>query len=501
MEILAHTFPALVTATMMARTPLTATAVQTPSPASTETPLLGRKRILSKAFLHAAIFALLFALTTSSIAETPPRYPGENPGADVLEIPPFVGTQSETWEEFPVMQFGDGPISILGGTAMISGSALETDTFNMFHLCYFDAYPTDGIKFLGADSRDAYLTISFSQPISAFGAYWENFPGPPAPTNCGGTETRFSFMDTAGNLVGEVSYPAGGGGDRWHGFAFATPVKTINVNGYYVCTDGMQATLPTLPLESSLSNISTRLRVETGDNVLIGGFIISGAQPKKIIVRALGPSLPLPGALADPILDLRDSSGALIRSNNDWRSDQEAEIIATGIPPGNDLESAIVATLPANNSAYTATVRGVNNGTGVGLVEVYDLDRTVDSKLANISTRGLVQTGDDVLIGGLIVTGQNPARVIVRAIGPSLPVPGALANPTLELHDGNGALIASNDNWRTDQEAEIIATGIPPANDLESAVVVNFMAGNYTAIVRGVNNTTGVALVEAYGLN
>ena len=252
---------------------------------------------------------------------------------------------------------------------------------------------------------------------------------------------------------------------------------------------------------STFGNISTRLRVETGNNVLIGGFIIIGTQPKRVIVRAIGPPLRLAGALADPVLELRNSSGGLIASNNNWRSDQEAELIATGIPPSNDLESAIVATLPANNSAYTAIVRGVNNGTGIGLVEAYDLDRSVDSKLANISTRGFVQTGDNVLIGGLIVVGQNPLGVIVRAIGPSLPVPGALGDPTLELHDGNGALLQSNDNWRSDQEAEIIATGIPPTNDLESAIVRDLAPGNYTAIVRGVNSTTGIAVVEAYGLN
>jgi len=243
--------------------------------------------------------------------------------------------------------------------------------------------------------------------------------------------------------------------------------------------------------------------VETGDNVLIGGFIVTGTQPKKVIVRAIGPSLSsfFPGALADPTLELRDSSGSLIRSNDNWRSDQELEIIPTGIPPSDDLESAIVATLPANNSAYTAIVRGANGGTGIGVVEVYDLNRAVDSKLANISTRGFVQTGDNVMIGGMIVLGQNPLRVIVRAIGPSLPVPGALADPTLELRDGNGTLLAANDNWRSDQEAEIIATTIPPSDDLESAIVRNLAPGNYTAIVRGVNDTTGVAVVEAYGLN
>ena len=157
--------------------------------------------------------------------------------------------------------------------------------------------------------------------------------------------------------------------------------------------------------------------------------------------------------------------------------------------------------MPANSSAYTAIVRGAADGTGIGVVEAYDLNQAVDSKLANISTRGFVQTGDDVLIGGIIVLGQSPLRVIVRAIGPSLPIPGVLADPTLELHDGNGALIVANDNWRDTQEAEIIATGIPPTNDLESAIVQNLSPGNYTAIVRGSGGATGVAVVEAYALN
>jgi hypothetical protein len=243
--------------------------------------------------------------------------------------------------------------------------------------------------------------------------------------------------------------------------------------------------------------------VGTGDNALIGGFIITGTQLKRVIVRAIGPSLPIPGALADPVLELRNASGALIRANDNWRSDQEAQIIATGIPPSNDLESAIVGILAANNSAYTAIVRGVNGTTGIGLVEAYDLDRTVDSKLANISTRGLVQTGDNVLIAGTIVLGPVSQRVLIRAIGPSLTLAGKLADPTLELRDGNGGLIRANDNWRSDQEAEIIATGIPPTNDLESAIVATLPANGaaYTAIVRGVGGTTGIAVVEIYGLN
>ena len=160
----------------------------------------------------------------------------------------------------------------------------------------------------------------------------------------------------------------------------------------------------------------------TGDNVSIGGFIVTGTQPKKVIVRAIGPSLPVTGKLANPTLELYGPGGVLIASNDDWRSTQEAEIIASTVPPTNDLESAIVATLPASPSGlgYTAVMRGVNNTTGVGLVEVYDLDPTADSKLANISTRGQVLTGNDVMIGGIIVVGTGPQKVIVRAIGPSL---------------------------------------------------------------------------------
>jgi hypothetical protein len=306
----------------------------------------------------------------------------------------------------------------------------------------------------------------------------------------GGADANFADLNTGGRFCTQVSAPT------------PTPTATPTPSATIAPTQTPMPTASPTPLPSTLGNISTRLRVETGDNVLIAGFIVTGTQSKKVILRAIGPSLPLGGLLADPILELRNSAGDLIGSNNNWRSDQEAEINATGLQPGNDLESAIVATLPATGSAYTAIVRGVNNGTGVGVVEVYDLDRTVDSKLANISTRGLVQTGDNVLIAGTIVLGALPQRVIVRAIGPSVPVPGALGNPILELRDGNGGLIRSNDDWRSDQEAEIMATGLPPTNNLESAIIET-LPGNgagTTAIVRGVNNTTGVALVEVYAL-
>jgi CSLREA domain-containing protein len=258
----------------------------------------------------------------------------------------------------------------------------------------------------------------------------------------------------------------------------------------------------TIPV--TLANISTRLRVETGDNVLIGGFIITGTQPKKVIVRGIGTSLPLADKLANPTLELHGPNG-LIEANDNWvDSPNKQAIIDSTIPPASDLESAIVATLPANGAGYTAIVRGVDNGTGIGVVEAYDLDRTVDSKLANISTRGLVQTGDNVLIAGTIILGAAPQKVIVRAIGPSLPIAGKLENPTLELRDQNGGLLEANDNWvDSSNKQAIIDSTIPPANDLEAAIVATLQANgaSYTAIVRGVNNTTGIAVVEVYALN
>jgi CSLREA domain-containing protein len=251
---------------------------------------------------------------------------------------------------------------------------------------------------------------------------------------------------------------------------------------------------------TTLGNISTRVRVETGSNVLIGGFIVTGTQPKKVLIRAIGSSLAIAGHLEDPKLELFHGQ-TLLASNDNWADSPDKQaIIDTTIPPSDSRESALIATLPANNSAYTAIVRGVNNGTGVGLVEVYDLDRAVNSKLANISTRGVVQTADNAMIGGFIVL-NGTQKVIVRAIGPSLPVTGALQDPFLELHDKNGAVLQSNDNWKTGgQQAEIIATTVAPTNERESAIVRTLTPGNYTGVVRGVNETTGVALVEVFAL-
>jgi hypothetical protein len=261
---------------------------------------------------------------------------------------------------------------------------------------------------------------------------------------------------------------------------------------------------------SALLNISTRMQVLTGDNVLIAGFIITGNASKEVIVRAIGPSLSnagVPNALANPVLELHDASGTLIAQNDDWQTtqmsgvitaDQGADIQASKVAPAHPNESAIIATLAPG--AYTAIVHGAGGTTGVGLAEVFDLSPTADSTLANISSRGLVQTGDNVMIGGFIAGGAGPTKVIVRAIGPSLPLPSALENPTLELYDGNGSAIAANDDWRSHQESDIIATLVAPTNDAESAIVQTLNPGNYTAIVRGSNETTGVAVVEVYNL-
>ena len=252
------------------------------------------------------------------------------------------------------------------------------------------------------------------------------------------------------------------------------------------------------------TNISTRGIVGTGEDVLIAGFVISGNQAKKVIVRALGPTLStlgVGGALADPTMTIVNSSNVVVASNDNWRDTQQSEIAASGYAPPNDLESAIIATLPPGS--YTAVVTGKNGGTGIGLVDLYQLDAST-SIFQNLSTRGLVGSGNNVLIGGLIIGSGEPPVIVLRAIGPTLSnfgITQPLQDPTLELRDANGALIAFNNDWNDDTPTAVKATLLKPSDSRESAIVASLAAGNYTAIVRGKNGTTGVALVEAYRLH
>ena len=258
-------------------------------------------------------------------------------------------------------------------------------------------------------------------------------------------------------------------------------------------------------------DISTRLHVETGPHVGIAGFIISGNTPKKIIVRAMGPTLAqfgVPGVLQDPVLDLYDSSNNLVASNDNWKSSQQTEIQASGYAPGDDHEAAIVQTLTPGN--YTAIVRGVNATVGAALLEVHDLDQSSASLVTNISTRGPIGTNANVMIGGFIVGGglgtnrDGSSEVLVRALGPELTsfgIADALLDPILELHDGNGNLVGSNDNWKDSQQAAIQATGLAPSDDREPAILTTLIQGNWTAIVRGKSNTTGVGLIEIYRIH
>jgi len=256
----------------------------------------------------------------------------------------------------------------------------------------------------------------------------------------------------------------------------------------------------------ALLNISTRARAETGDHVLIGGFILGDGATKNIVVRALGPSLGARGVgspLLDPSLQLFNSSGQLMASNNDWMTNDNQQAIAdSGLAPSDTRESALLVELAPG--AYTAIVTGVDGATNnIALVEVYDLDSLSTPQLQNISTRGTVSISESVMIAGVIVGGTNGQVAIIRGIGPSLvnSVPDALPDPQLSLFDSFGTIVATNDDWQDTQASEIAATGLAPANDLESAVFAPLMPGAYTATLSDVNGATGIGLIEVYNIS
>jgi len=282
--------------------------------------------------------------------------------------------------------------------------------------------------------------------------------------------------------------------------ATATPIATATASATPASTPSATPTP-----NSQLANISTRMRVEAGDNVLIAGFIVQGSGDKRIIIRGIGPSLAtfgIPDALQDPTLELY-SGGGLITANDNWPENSNAvEIITSGLAPLNPNESALL--LSVAPGSYTAVLRGKGGSTGIGLVEVYDLDAAGPAKVVNISSRGFVLTGDNVMIGGLIITGNDPSQLVLRGIGPSLGdfgVPDVLADPLLELRDGNGDLIRANNDWRDTQETALQNTGLAPTNNQESAILISLAPGNYTAVVKGADGGTGNGLVEIYDLS
>jgi cyclophilin family peptidyl-prolyl cis-trans isomerase len=282
---------------------------------------------------------------------------------------------------------------------------------------------------------------------------------------------------------------------------------TVTATDFDGATVSQNFTVNVIAAPGRLVQLSTRMQVGTGDNVLIGGFIIRGTAPKRLMIRGIGPSTGLSGALADPVLELFDSGGAMIASNNNWGdAANRQDMVDTGIPPTSPNESAILTTVPTapTYAAYTTIVRGANNTTGIGLVEVYDLDSGPGSTVLNIATRGRVEVDPNALIGGFFLGGAESKRVLVRAIGPSLAssgIPGVLADPILELRDAHGALLEANDDWGTSpNQAEIQASGAAPTNPKESAILRILPAGPATAIMRGVNNTTGVGSMEIYQL-
>jgi cytochrome c peroxidase len=314
------------------------------------------------------------------------------------------------------------------------------------------------------------------------------------PFSAAGTITLINVPPSSTPTPGPTSTPA----------PSSTPIATPTP------TPSPGITPTPAPTPAQPLNISTRLGVGTGDNAMIGGFIIQGNIPKRVLVRGLGPSLSnlgLTGALSDPVLELRAANGALLFQNDNWKDAQRIEIEGTPFQPGDDRESVIIASLPP--AAYTAVLTGLNQTTGIGLLEIYDLDQTVDSQLANISTRGSVGAQNNVMIGGFILGGNPPqvgnTRVAIRGLGPSLSQFGLsnlLADPTLELHDANGATLVANDNWTDDpaSAALLTANGLAPANSNESAIFTTLSPGQFTAILAGKNGGTGIGIIEAYNL-
>lgn len=385
------------------------------------------------------------------------------------------------WREDSGMKNLHLPFEVYGldTDAYINGSGISGNGNVIAASWYLNTPSTDGqrniVSYITSPDKDYY--VDFTEAVARAGGSkavegWSNF-------------TISGVSDDGNTLYGSAESPA-------------------------LQQEGIIAQFPpgflrSLTEPALLQNISSRMHVGTGEQVAIAGFIVTGNEPKRVILRGIGPSLAAKGvsdALANPVLELHKPDGTVLTKNDDWRTSQEAAIRATRVAPNNDKEAAIVASLPPG--LYTVVLSGKGGTEETGLIEVYDL-KASNSKLANISTRGFVGNGDNALIGGVILDAPVPARVLFRAIGPSLGakgISGALADPLIELHNADGALVTTNDNWRSDPDLaqSIEGTGIAPTDDRESALLFLLDGGAYTAVVRGANGGTGVGLVEVYDL-
>ena len=395
------------------------------------------------------------------------------------------------------------------GTATIDGTALAgsqgsypititasngtlPDALQAFTITVQDAPPV-----LEAPAITSAASTTFT--VGTAGTFTITTTGSPTPTLewDGAQPAWLSFVDNTDGTATLSGTP-----DAGSDLSYSYTITARNGVSPVATQDFTLHVTPT-PASAQLVNVSTRLAIKTGSNVGIGGFIITGPDPKKVLIRAIGPtlgSLGVPNALQDPMLELHDGTGAVLTSNDDWKVPQQANIEATGLAPPDDREAAILLSLQPGS--YTVIESGKNGTTGNGLIEVYDVDALSPSQLSNISTRGLVQTGNNVMIGGFVVSGASGSiNLIVRVLGPTLSsfgVANALSDPTLQLYDGNGTVIAFNNNWKDSQQTQIQNSGRQPPNNLEPAIAVTASPGNYTAIVRGNNNTVGVGLVEVY---
>jgi Putative Ig domain len=403
---------------------------------------------------------------------------------------------------------GDGTATVSGTAAVASEGSYPInisasngtlpDAMQTFTITVQDTPPVPEAPAITSAATGSFM-------VGTAGTFTITATGTPTPsfTLTGAQPSWLSFID---NTDGTATLSGTPDADSALSYSFTITARNgVSPNATQSFTLSVQQTPANATANATLVNISTRLLVQTGAKVGIGGFIITGPDAKKVLIRGMGPTLTsfgVPNALQDPILELHDGTGAVVIGNDDWKIPQETAIAATGLAPGNDHESAILLTLQPG--PYTVIESGKNGTSGVGLVEVYDLDTAANAHLSNISTRGFVQTGANVMIGGFIVSGASGSvNLVVRALGPSLAqfgVPNPLADPGLGLYDGNGTLMMSNDNWKDSQQAAIYNSGLQPPNDLDSAILVTLPTGNYTAIVSGKNGGTGVGLVEVYRL-